>query len=185
MRSIEAKTGIQKDLLKYLTHTEIESVLNGLIDSKTLKERKDGSMMLCIKGRENRLIFGDEARSLRSQLEGAMESSRENEKILSGSVASQGYAKGIARVVLKEDEFGSFNEGEILVTGMTRPEFVPIMKKAAAIVTNEGGITCHAAIVSRELGKPCIIGTQRATELIKSGDLVEVRAHHGTVRILS
>jgi pyruvate,water dikinase len=68
---------------------------------------------------------------------------------------------------------------------MTRPEFVPLMKKAAGIVTDEGGITCHAAIISRELGKPCIIGTQTATQIIKDGDLVEVRANHGTVRILN
>jgi pyruvate,water dikinase len=65
---------------------------------------------------------------------------------------------------------------------MTRPDYVPAMKKAAAIVTNEGGITCHAAIVSRELGIPCIIGTKIATEVFKDGDVVEVNANHGWVR---
>jgi pyruvate,water dikinase len=67
---------------------------------------------------------------------------------------------------------------------MTRPEFVPLMKKAIAIVTDEGGITCHAAIVSRELKKPCIIGTKVATQVLKDGDMVEVDANSGIVRIL-
>ena len=67
---------------------------------------------------------------------------------------------------------------------MTRPEFLPAMKKASAIVTDEGGITSHAAIVSRELGIPCIIGTKNATEILKNGDLVEVKANHNMVVIL-
>ena len=70
---------------------------------------------------------------------------------------------------------------DILVTSMTRPEFVPIMKMAAGIVTDEGGLTCHAAIVSRELGIPCIVGTQIATRSLKDGDRVEVNANHGLI----
>ena len=67
---------------------------------------------------------------------------------------------------------------------MTRPEYVTAMKKAAAIVTDEGGITCHAAIVARELGIPCIIGTKVATKTLKDGEMVEVRANHGYVRVI-
>ena len=78
----------------------------------------------------------------------------------------------------------NFNDGDILVTGMTRPEFVPLMKRSAAIITDEGGITCHAAIISRELGIPCIIGTKVATQVLKDGDMVEVDADKGIVRIL-
>jgi pyruvate,water dikinase len=74
------------------------------------------------------------------------------------------------------------NPGDILVSTMTRPEFVPLMKIAGGVVTNEGGITCHAAILSRELGKPCVIGTQTATEILKDGDFVEVDADEGLVR---
>ena len=83
-----------------------------------------------------------------------------------------------------EKESSKFNKGDVLVTGMTRPEFVPLMKKSSAIITNEGGITCHAAIISRELGKPCIIGTKIATKVLHDGDLVEVDADNGVVRIL-
>ena len=67
---------------------------------------------------------------------------------------------------------------------MTSVDFVPIMDKAGAFVTNEGGITSHAAIVSREMNKPCIIGTQNATQVIKDGDMVEVDAERGIVKIL-
>ena len=70
----------------------------------------------------------------------------------------------------------------VLVTSMTRPEMVVAMEKAAAIVTDEGGITSHAAIVSRELKIPCIIGTKVATKILKNGDLVEVDAFKGIVR---
>lgn len=100
-----------------------------------------------------------------------------------GSIACKGIVRGIARVVL-DPRVQSFNDGEILVTGMTRPEYLPIMKKSAAVVTDEGGITCHAAIVSRELNIPCIIGTKNATQIIKDGDLIEVDADNGIVRII-
>jgi pyruvate,water dikinase len=65
---------------------------------------------------------------------------------------------------------------------MTTPIFLPAMKKASAIITDEGGITCHAAIVSRELKKPCIIGTKIATQILKNGDLVEVDAERGIIK---
>jgi pyruvate,water dikinase len=78
----------------------------------------------------------------------------------------------------------NFKKGDILVTTMTSPDFVTLMKKAAAIVTDEGGITCHAAVISRELGIPCVIGTRIATDVLDNGDLVEVNANHGIIKIL-
>ncbi len=103
---------------------------------------------------------------------------------LKGMIASKGKAIGIVKVINKVSEFGSFQKGDILVSAMTRPEFLPIMEKAAAIVTDEGGITSHAAIVSRELGIPCIIGTKTATRVLKTGQKVEVDAVNGVVTIL-
>ncbi|MBU4015196.1 phosphoenolpyruvate synthase, partial [Patescibacteria group bacterium] len=73
---------------------------------------------------------------------------------------------------------------DILVAGMTSPEFIIVMKKAKAIITDHGGMTSHAAIVSRELGIPAIIGTKIATQVLKDGDLVEVDADKGVVKIL-
>jgi phosphohistidine swiveling domain-containing protein len=103
---------------------------------------------------------------------------------LKGTVACKGNVKGTVRVVLDPHDDKGFKPGDILVTSMTRPEFVPLMKKAGAVVTNEGGITCHAAIVSRELNIPCIIGTKIATKVFKDGDVVEVDAEKGIVKII-
>ena len=83
------------------------------------------------------------------------------------------------------EQVQKFKKGEILVTGMTRPQIAHLCQKAAAIVTDEGGITSHAAIISREFNIPCIIGTNLATKVLKTGDMVEVDALVGTVRKLN
>jgi phosphohistidine swiveling domain-containing protein len=103
---------------------------------------------------------------------------------ISGMAASLGYAKGRAKVLKNADEGHKLEKGDILVTTMTTPDFLPYMSKASAIITDEGGITCHAAIVSREFGIPCIVGTNNATEILKDGDLVEVDAAEGKVKKL-
>ena len=111
-----------------------------------------------------------------------MDSLRKEE--LTGMIANKGKIIGKVKLVENKSDFKKFKKGNILVATMTRPEYVPLMKIAGAIVTNEGGITCHAAIISRELNKPCIIGTQVATETLKDGDLVEVDANKGIIKIL-
>ncbi|MBI2135817.1 hypothetical protein HYU06_01980 [Candidatus Woesearchaeota archaeon] len=103
---------------------------------------------------------------------------------LRGLGACKGKVQGIVRVILGETHFSKFNEGDILVAPMTRPEFVPLMRKASAVVTDEGGITCHAAIISREMNIPCIVGTQKATAKLKDGMLVEVDASNGIVKVI-
>jgi phosphohistidine swiveling domain-containing protein len=100
-----------------------------------------------------------------------------------GNVAYMGKVTGRARV-LKTSHVMDFSDGDVLVTGMTTPDFMPVIQKSSAIITNEGGITCHAAIIAREMKKPCIIGTKIATQVLKDGDLVEVDADHGVVRVL-
>lgn len=102
-----------------------------------------------------------------------------------GLSGNKGNYRGIARIVTDIERDGrNLKIGDILVTSMTRPEYLPLMKKAGAFVTDEGGITCHAAIIAREMKKPCIIGTKFATQVLKDGDLVEVDADRGVVRIL-
>ena len=103
-----------------------------------------------------------------------------------GIVASKGgeSIKAKVQVIFKNEEVKNFKEGNILVSVMTNPYFVPAMKNTAAIITDEGGITCHAAIVSRELKVPCIIGTKIATKVLKDGDLVEVDANNGIVKVV-
>ena len=106
-----------------------------------------------------------------------------------GSIACRGIVSGRVRVISfsakdYHEQVSAFQKGEILVTGMTRPQIVHLCAKAAAIVTDEGGITSHAAVVSRELRIPCIIATHHATKVLKTGDMVEVDANRGVVRRL-
>ena len=103
---------------------------------------------------------------------------------LHGSSAFRGKVTGIVRVLRNTKEIAEFKEGEILVANQTTPEFVVAMKKAAAVVTDQGGVTAHAAIISRELKVPCIVGTKNATRILKTGDMVEVDAEKGVVTIL-
>ncbi len=103
---------------------------------------------------------------------------------LSGQSAQKGIVRGVVRIVKNKRQMADVREGDILVSPMTTPDFLPAMKKAAAFVTDEGGIMCHAAIVAREMRKPCVIGTKFATQVFKDGDLVEVDANNGIVRIL-
>lgn len=184
LTAIEAPTGIPKKYLNFLTHDEIDNVLDGLIEAEVLKKRAETSLLISFKDGNYKMILGEEAESIKNEIDKNLSSWTQN-NIIPGHAASQGYVKGFARVIMDDNDFNEFKEGEILVAGATRPEFFPLIQKAGGVVTNEGGITCHAAVISRELGKPCIIGTKNATALIKTGDLVEVRAHHGSVRILS
>jgi len=90
-------------------------------------------------------------------------------------------ASGAVRLLRSLDEANKLASGDVLVTHMTSPDWVPLMRKAAAIVTDSGGMTCHAAIVSRELGIPCVVGTGEATKRLRDGELVTVDATQGTV----
>ncbi|MEK6900015.1 MAG: phosphoenolpyruvate synthase, partial [Nanoarchaeota archaeon] len=101
--------------------------------------------------------------------------------ILKGETASPGVYTGRVKVVHNVSELNKVQKGDIMVTVMTTPDMVPAMQRAGAIITNEGGMTCHAAIVSREMGTPCIVGTEHATDLLKDGELLTVHASRGLV----
>ena len=107
---------------------------------------------------------------------------------LRGLTVSKGKsAKVRGRVRIIKNPFlenKKMKKGDILVAGMTSPEYIVVMRKAAAIITDHGGMTAHAAIVSRELKIPCIVKTKIATKVLKDGDLVEVDANKGIVKIL-
>lgn len=104
---------------------------------------------------------------------------------IKGVIGNPGKVKGKVRLIQSKDISSViFEKGEILVAVSTNPALIPIMKKAAAIVTDEGGALCHAAIISRELNIPCIIGTKIATQVLENGDIVEVDADEGIIRIV-
>ena len=123
-----------------------------------------------------------EAKGVETGKEGApVETTKERVSLMKGLPASPGMRAGPVRVILDAAKIAEFREGEVLVTEMTDPDWVPAMRKAAAIVTNAGGMTCHAAIVSRELGVPCIVGSGNATQILENGANVTVDATNGIV----
>lgn len=101
-----------------------------------------------------------------------------------GSVAYPGNVRGRVKVINSPKEMGKMEDGDILVTTQTIPEMLPAMRQAIAFVTNTGGITCHAAIVAREMRKPCIVGTKMATQVLHDGDFIQVDAYKGVVKIV-
>ena len=104
---------------------------------------------------------------------------------LRGNIASPGKVRGCVKIVYSYKDMGKVNRGDILVAYMTSPRLMPALLKCGAIITNDGGLTCHAAIIARELNKPCIIGTKIATKVLKDGDIVEVDANKGIVKKIS
>lgn len=117
----------------------------------------------------------------RSTPQGKLKRELKRRPILKGLAASPGIAFGPAQIVKSAKEIGKVDPGEILVTSMTSPDFVPAMKKAVAIVTDKGGQTSHAAIVSRELGIPCVVGTKKATTKLKNKQVITVHGGKGEV----
>jgi len=101
--------------------------------------------------------------------------------LLSGAPASPGIASGPVRIVPDASQIDKVAGGDVLVAAMTTPDFVPAMKRAAAIVTDRGGRTAHAAIVSRELGIPCVVGTGKATKMLKDGQVISVDGSQGNI----
>ncbi len=193
IRDVDSYFGTSDDMIR-LSLQKIYPELKGLestilfneIDNPPAKEilqaRKRASIM---NGSELFVGSLSEYRALHNDYVFEIETPPTDATTLVGQAGNKGYAKGVVRILKRKEQIDEAQEGDIIVSAMTTPEFVPAMKKAAAIITDEGGITCHAAIVARELNKPCVIGTKFATALLKDGDIVEVDADNGIVRIIS
>lgn len=180
MKIIGRKEIYNAEYLTCLTQKEFEHYLSSgeLPKEKILQKRFELSGLYVENGKEHTL----DRKMCISLEKNIIHASSQAEKIIRGISAYPGRVRGIARVIADPHGRRIFNIGDILVTGMTRPEFLLFMKKSSAIVTDAGGILCHAAISAREMKKPCIVGTQNATELLKNGDLVEVDAERGIIR---
>ncbi len=119
-------------------------------------------------------------------MEGKMKSDEkkdfaEKDILVRGIGVSPGHGAGKTKITLDVKDISNFKQGNVLVTDMTTPDWVPVMKIAAAVVTNLGGKTCHAAIVSRELGVPCVVGTENATSVLQDGEIVTVDGQRGLI----
>ena len=172
------------EYLTCLTQEEFESYIkNGNLPEEDIMEKRFTASFLYFKNGSMEIGTGD---SIVKELENLIVGQEQNTVgKIKGVVGFKGKAKGIARVIHDPFKVWKFEEGDILVTGMTRPEFLPFVKKARAIVTDAGGILSHAAITAREMKKPCIVGTEVATSIIKDGDLVEVDADNGIITVIN
>jgi phosphohistidine swiveling domain-containing protein len=182
---IKRRFKISKINLRAYNCKEIEALIkNGKkISSKKAELRKKGFITI-LKKNQIKTIDGTKAQKILSTY---FPKSKKLNKI-NGMIACKGYAVGKAIVLSyrKSSEHSKkikdMQEGEIIITEMTRPNIIPACEKASAIITDEGGVLCHAAIVSRELNKPCIIGTQQSTAIFNDGDYLEVDANKGIIQ---
>lgn len=184
----------------FLTNDEIASyrfdeILELIRDGKkqnddAIAERQKGFLTVWTQGEIKNYINENAHNQIKDLLEFRANEIKTTQEV-KGSIASwpdknQGKIIGRAFVLTSafdsEKELNKFRDGDILVATQTHPNLVPQMKKAIAIITDEGGITCHAAIVSRELGKPCIIGTKLATKIFKTGEQIELNFKSGIVK---
>ena len=176
------KYGLTREEFLAMTRGELDVILSGgrAPDTAILKERNKFSLLIVVRGEVADVICGGEARLLAEKTVHKTEDIRE----LKGSTAFPGKVTG--RVVLVSDPDGMFAlpPGSVLVTGMTRPDYIHLFKTATAVVTDAGGVLSHAAITARELKIPTVIGTEVATKILKDGDLVEVDADKGIVKII-
>ena len=170
---------IPYDDLAYYTFVEVKELVlkNIKILQSEIEKRRQGCFAE-IKKNNISFIYGAKAQKLLDLVHNI-----EDSNVIKGKVAySAGKVVGKVKII-KDPLKESFHSGEILVTSMTRIDFVPLMKKAKAIITDEGGISCHAAIVSRELKVPCVIGTKNATRILKDGDNIEIDTENGIIKI--
>ena len=190
---ISNRTRIENKNLIMLDDKEILDILKnqGIISREiknVLENRKKGFAMIWINGNVQ-TVFGNESLQLQDEIAKAYKTSsdeeeKSNSKIISGSIANRGKVKGIARVLTKYQDIYRVEKGDIIVATMTTPDYVSAMEKASGFITDEGGITCHAAILSREFNVPCIVGTINGTKEIQDGQMIELDAYNGKVYIL-
>ncbi len=181
--NLAKKLGVALNQVKYLTFEEIEEAINGKLEYEKLIADRQRNCSILLSGQNAHVLNGSESEALMKSLNIEREAISNAEGV-KGVAAVKGKVIGTARIVNEVSELAKVQQGDVLVAKNTTPTFVPAMKRACAIVTDEGGITCHAAIVSRELGLPCIIGTGNATKVLQDGDVVEVDADKGIVRKL-
>lgn len=187
LKEISRRTSLSLNQVRTLDPVLLKSVLKK-IDAKSIKEINQRLVShVCIPQNNGsvKIYSGVEsARMMKKWLKKADDENIDSVSILNGQVAFPGKVQGVVKIINKPEEMIKMLDGEVLVSMATTPSLVPVMKKASAIITDEGGLTCHASIVSREMKTPCVVGLKIATKVLKDGDLVEVDANSGVVKIL-
>lgn len=162
-----------------LMNSEIVSYLSGT-SVPDFEQTKLRNRFIFYRNPSDEVIVEDQA--ILSEVTALLQS--DNTKQIKGAIAFKGIIKGKVSLVFSKDDLHKIDEGSVLVARTTMPDYIHAMEKAVAFVTEEGGITSHAAIIARELKKPCIVGTGNCTKVLKDGDMVEVNANTGFVKII-
>ena len=179
-KEVGRRLGLSLEEVRWFLWSELKDVLENkpALTGKIAASREKFSVIKFYEGRADFLDFGKSqkiVKDIRADQQALVNK-------LKGTPASAGKVRGTVCCLKSAKENSKIKKGQILVVSNTTPDFMPALKKAAAIVTNEGGLTCHAAIVSRELKIPSIVGTKIATQVFKDGDLVEVDANLGIIK---
>lgn len=177
------RVGLNTLDFKYLMSEEIhQAFLNKKLPKTNELRSREKFSVLVLQDKKQYVLLGNKAKDfLAKELKDEVD---KNVVEFKGRTAYMGKAKGRVKVILTPKTMAKMNKGDILVTPMTSTDLIMAIKKAAAIVTDIGGLTSHAAIISREFSIPCIIDTKVATQVLKDGDLVEVDATTGIVKII-
>jgi phosphohistidine swiveling domain-containing protein len=187
---IAKRSEINRKNLSYLTVIEIEQLLlkekpSSFFERLALNRQKEGFMLILVK-KNVKIIDNLKSIKIKTKQLGISEvGNRLNRpSIIKGLIGQKGKVKGPVKILKSLKDAKKIEPGDILCSVTTNPDYLPLMKKAAAFVTDEGGITCHAAIVAREMNKPCIVGTKIATHVLKDGDNVLVDADFGKIKLI-
>lgn len=193
LKEISKRTNIDLRDLMMLDGNEIYEVTktNQAFENmeKLIAERKKGNGVVWLE-EETTTFFGDEARMIYDFFRANVKNekpddiNRETIAQVQGKVANSGKVVGVVKILLDYEDIHKVEKGDIIVTPMTTPDFVSAMEKAAGFITDAGGITSHAAILSREFDVPCIVGTNNATEVLKDGQTIELDAFIGIVTVI-
>jgi phosphohistidine swiveling domain-containing protein len=184
---LSKKLGLSLALTRYIDADALKEYIRDKNISKLKRVLEERSRIFCTAREQwtgkHRYIQGEEAKKFLKDKKIMLEEDQELSE-LKGQSVYPGIVSGKAKIVRLSGEVEKLEPGSVLITGMTTPDYLPLIKQSIAIVTDEGGLLCHAAIVARELKKPCVIGTKLATKAIKDGDVIEVDADNGIVRKL-
>jgi phosphohistidine swiveling domain-containing protein len=181
-QEIGRRLGLNITEVATLTNEEIVAYLTQgkLFSGEEVRKRKE-AYLLIQKGKVVGICSGKEAMD-KMQRELGWGKIIEVDQIIKGMIGSKGKACGLAKIIFTNKDLGKVKQGDVMIATMTRQDFVPALRLASALVTDEGSITCHAAIIARELGIPCLVATKNATQVVRDGDLVEVDAIKGILK---
>ncbi|TRZ54345.1 hypothetical protein D4Q76_02535 [archaeon] len=182
-REVGRRFGLSIDQVRAMNYWEIEDLLLGKkISPDDLNERLKFCVAWC--DRKKYLMYtGEKAKKFLSKIQFEKEKT-ENIKELIGTCACPGKVKGRVKIINVPEEMSKMQKGDILLSFNTNPNLMPAIRLASALVTASGGLTCHAAIVSRELKIPCVVGAKEVTKIFRDGDRVEVDATKGIIKKL-